>query len=239
MAGDVKRVLVTGASTGLGLGAALALAGDGHEVIAHVRSGASDHATDSDWYAVVTGDLANAEEVRAVAEQVKPLGRLDAIVHNAGVPEVEGLLAVNVLAPYLLTALLEPPARSIFLSSGLHRSGSTDLSRLDRDRISYPDTKLYVTALAMELAERWPGTASHAVDPGWVPTRMGGEGAPDDLAAGHDTQVWLATADDVSPRTGGYWRHRRIDDMHPAAADQGFRSRLIGRLEVRTGVPLP
>lgn len=145
---------------------------------------------------------------------------------------------VNTVAPYLLTALMAKPARLVHLSSSMHRTGSTDLRRLAAGSASYSDSKLWVTTLALAFASRWEGTTSHAVDPGWVPTRMGGAGAPDDLTEGHRTQVWLATHDDVTPRTGGYWYHRRTQTPHPAARDEEFQARLIRFLESHTGVPL-
>jgi NAD(P)-dependent dehydrogenase (short-subunit alcohol dehydrogenase family) len=56
--------------------------------------------------------------------------------------------------------------------------------------------------------------------------------------AGHATQVWLATADDVDPPTGGYWYHRHVQDPHPATRDVAFQTELIRALEVRTGITL-
>lgn len=70
----------------------------------------------------------------------------------------------------------------------MHR-GSTDLSRRESGTGSYSDSKLWVTVLSAAFAHRWSGTTSHAVHPGWVPTRMGGAGAPDDLTAGHERRV--------------------------------------------------
>lgn len=236
----MARVLVTGAATGLGLNAAADLAARGHEVVVHVRddSRRPGDPAGGRWAGVVTGDLSDPEQVADVARQANAGGRFDAVIHNAGVMEPHDVLAVNVLAPYLLTALLTPAGRQIFLSSGMHRGGSTDLRRLRPGAATYSDTKLWVTALSRELAVRRPGTASHAVDPGWVPTRMGGPAAPDDLRAGHETQVWLATADGVEPPTGGYWRHRRLQRPHPAVDDGTFRAALLGDLARLTGVPL-
>jgi NAD(P)-dependent dehydrogenase (short-subunit alcohol dehydrogenase family) len=132
---------------------------------------------------------------------VNAIGRMDAIIHNAGTysttgrsPTPEGhatILAVNTLAPYLLTALIERPGRLIFLSSGMHRGGTAALRDIDwierrwDASQAYSDSKLYVTALALAIARCWPDVLSHAVDPGWVPTKMGGPGAPDDLRLGH------------------------------------------------------
>ncbi|MGP4084936.1 SDR family NAD(P)-dependent oxidoreductase [Streptomyces sp. KR55] len=233
-------ILVTGASTGLGRNTANALADDGHDVVAHVRNpkrltGADDT---SRWKGVITGDLAELDEIRDVARQAGEFGRFDTVIHNAGTMHSPEEITVNTVAPYVLTALMDKPARLIYLSSSMHRTGSTDLRRLTAGTASYDDTKLWVTTLALALASRWEGTSSHAVDPGWVPTRMGGAGAPDDLAAGHQTQVWLATHHDVTPATGGYWYHQQTQTPHPASQDEEFQARLIQVLESHTGVPL-
>ncbi len=90
------------------------------------------------------------------------------------------------------------------------------------------------------MARYWPDTLSNAVDPGWVPTRMGGSHATDDLALGHDTQVWLATSDEPSAATTGkYWHHREIHTPAAAVNDTGFQDDLLGTLERITGVRLP
>lgn len=231
------RVLVTGSSSGLGLGAARALVDEGHDVVGHVRRDLPDGPEREGWSAVVHGDLSDLAQVRSVAEQTRDLEPLDAVIHNAGTTDPAHLLAVNVLAPYLLTALMARPAWLVYLSSSMHRSGSTDLGRIARGEVTYSDSKLLVTALAMAVSARWPGTVAHAVDPGWVPTRMGGSGAPDDLVAGHETQVWLATHE-VNPPTGGYWHHRRVQRAHPAVSDPAFQRRLAAVLEEITGLPL-
>ena len=81
---------------------------------------------------------------------------------------------------------------------------------------------------------------SNAVDPGWVPTRMGGPGATDDLALGHDTQVWLATSDDPAANTTGqYWYHRRTQPPAPAVHDTTFQDALLDKLTGITGERLP
>lgn len=234
-------ILITGTSTGLGLATAETLAGEGHKVVAHVRGRDSDlpHGVHGSVY----GDLSSLDEVVSVAEQAGKFGRFDAVIHNAGVYRGSRVHAVNIVAPYVLTALLAPPERAIYLSSGMHLSGSADLGGVDFDRDSgraYEDSKLYVTALAMALAERRPGAMTHVVDPGWVPTRMGGPGAPDSLEEGHRTQEWLATApaSEIRPRTGGYWFHRRTRNPHPAALDPAFRDELIGKLQAHTGFAL-
>lgn len=233
-------ILVTGASSGLGRNTANALADDGHDVVIHVRSPARltyVHGT-ARWKGVVVGDLAELDEILGVARQAAEFGRFDAVIHNAGVLHSPEAVTVNTVAPYVLTALMDKPARLIYLSSSMHRTGSTDLGQLAAGTASYADSKLWVTTLALALASRWQGTVSHAVDPGWVPTRMGGPAASDDLAAGHRTQVRLATDHDVTPGTGGYWHHERTQTPHPASQDEEFQARLIQVLENHTGVPL-
>lgn len=240
-------ILVTGASTGLGLAAARELAANGHDVVVHARR-ADRFAGEPDLGAfrdTVFADLAEQDQVVGLARRLNDLGRFDAVIHNAGVVSGPSVFAVNLVAPYLLSGLLTPPRRVIVLSSSMHATGSADLaglylSRPDRRRRPYDDSKLYATALAMALADRLPNALVHAVDPGWVPTRMGGPSAPDDLTEGHRTQTWLATADPASiePRTGGYWFHRRSRRPHPVARDPGFQSRLLRLLHTHTGIGL-
>lgn len=231
-------ILVTGASTGLGLATADALARDGHRVVLHARrpDRITDEAVADRMHALVFGDLADRDAVFDVARQANDLGRFDAVIHNAGM--IDGpVTAVNVIAPYILMASLTPPHRSIVLSSGMHRSGSPDLDRAFAGRGDYSTSKLLVTALAMWLARTTP-TLSHAVDPGWVPTRMGGRGAPDSLEEGHRTQEWLATADptELHPTTGGYWYHREARSPHPQTTDERFQAALVRRLGQVSGV---
>jgi NAD(P)-dependent dehydrogenase (short-subunit alcohol dehydrogenase family) len=233
-------ILVTGASSGLGHNTAQALVDDGHDVVVHVRNRA--RLTDADdparWKGVIVGDLADLDEIRGVAGKAGEFGRFDAVIHNAGTAHRPEAVIVNTIAPYLLTALMDKPATLVYLSSSMHRTGSTDLRRLTAGTASYDDSKLWVTTLSQAFASRWEGTASHAVDPGWVPTRMGGPGAPDDLTAGHETQAWLATNHDVNVGTGGYWYHRRAGTPHPASRDVEFQADLVRALESYTGVRL-
>src|SRR5206468_3114650 len=163
------------------------------------------------------------------------LGRMNAVIHNAGVYTGPQVLPVNIVAPYLLTALIDRPERLVYLSSGMHRGGQANLIGMDwsghRATASYSDSKLFVTTLAAAVARRCTDVFSNAVDPGWVPTKMGGPGAPDDLRLGHLTQVWLATSEDPQARTsGGYWYHQRRAEPAPSVHDQRFQDQLLEEL---------
>ncbi|WP_331548885.1 SDR family NAD(P)-dependent oxidoreductase [Propionicimonas sp.] len=239
-------MLVTGSADGLGRAAADALLTAGHDVVVHVRNRDrldAVHPLRDRGAQVVVGDLAHLEQARDVAKQANALGRMDAVIHNAGVYTGAAVLPVNVVAPYALSMLMHRPDRLVYLSSGAHRGGRPELSGLDWDggRVtgSYADSKLFVTAFALALARLWPGVLSNAVDPGWVPTRMGGPNATDDLRLGHVTQEWLATSDDPAALTsGGYWHHQHRSQPHPSAGDEAFQARLLDSLASFTGIPL-
>ena len=167
---------------------------------------------------------------------------MDAVIHNAGVYTGPAVMPVNVVAPYALTMLMHRPDRMVYLSSGAHRSGRPQLTGLDwaggRVTGSYSDSKLFVTTLSVALARQWPEVLSNAVDPGWVPTRMGGPNAPDDLRLGHVTQEWLATSDDPDALTsGGYWHHQHRSQPHTSAHDERFQGELLDALAGFTGIP--
>jgi NAD(P)-dependent dehydrogenase (short-subunit alcohol dehydrogenase family) len=242
----MARVFVTGSADGLGRAAARTLLEDGHAVVVHVRDAdrlaAVRDLVDRGATAVV-GDLSDQRQTRGVADQVNDLGPMDAVIHNAGVIRGPQVLPVNVVAPYLLTALIDRPPRLVYLSSGMHRGGRASLDGMDwagrRTTGSYSDSKLLVTTLAFAIARLWEDVLSNAVDPGWVPTKMGGRGAPDDLRLGHLTQEWLATSDDADARTsGGYWYHQRRDEPAAAVADERFQDRLLDALADVTGTRL-
>src|SRR6516165_5671113 len=131
---EMARVFITGSSDGLGLTAAKVLIEQGHEVVVHGRNdGRSQDALAAAPLArgAVTGDLSTIAGARVVADQVNKLGHFDAVIHNAGIgyregrveiePGVPSVFTVNVLAPYVLTALIKRPDRLVYVSSGTHR----------------------------------------------------------------------------------------------------------------------
>jgi NAD(P)-dependent dehydrogenase (short-subunit alcohol dehydrogenase family) len=254
----MARVFITGSTDGLGRAAARALIDEGHQVVLHARSrerATAVAALASRSAGVVVGDLSSAIETRRVADQVNVIGRMDAIIHNAGISSTNGrsptqeghatILAVNTLAPYILTALIERPRRLVYVSSSMHRGGAGSLRDIDwierrwNSTRAYSESKLYVTALASAVARHWPDVLSNAVDPGWVPTKMGGAGAPDDLEMGYLTQTWLAVSDDPTAAVSGrYWHHRRAQAPATEVSDARFQDQLSAKLAELTGMSL-
>jgi NAD(P)-dependent dehydrogenase (short-subunit alcohol dehydrogenase family) len=256
----VARILVTGSTDGLGLLAARQLLDDRHEVVLHARDErrADDvRAAETRAETVLVGDLASLDDVRELADRANKTGRFDAVIHNAAVgyqerhrretaDGVEHVFAVNVLAPYLLTALLTRPDRLVWMSSGMHQDGTTSMDdpqwtrRRWNGAQAYSDSKLWDLVLAFGVARRWHDVLSNAVDPGWVPTRMGGPGAPEDLEQGAATQAWLAVSDDPEATvTGGYFYHRRERTPLRAAKRAALQDALIAHCAELTGTPLP
>lgn len=243
----MPRILITGSADGLGRATAETLLAEGHRVVVHARSEERLHAVQDlldRGASAVIGDLSDFEQTRSVADQANQIGRFDAVIHNAGVYSGREVLPVNVVAPYVLTALVKKPARLVYLSSGMHTGGHPNLEGLDwlgrQKSASYSDSKLFVTTLALAIARLWPDVITSAVDPGWVPTKMGGPNAPDDLRLGHLTQEWLATSKDPEALvTGGYWHHQRRVQPHSTSTDEAFQGALLERLEQATGIVLP
>jgi NAD(P)-dependent dehydrogenase (short-subunit alcohol dehydrogenase family) len=252
----VSRIFITGSTDGLGRAAAGVLMDDGHEVVLHARTreraaALSDLAPGA--AGVVIGDLSSAAETREVADQVNEIGWMDSVIHNAAVflepsrsatPEGHAkTLAVNTLAPYMLTALIDRPDRLIYLSSGMHHAGAGSLRDIDwtarrwNASQAYSESKLHVAALALTLARTWPDVFSNAIDPGWVPTKMGGPTATDDLEMGYLTQTWLAVSNDPAATvSGGYWYHRQRQEPEAEARDPDFQDQLVDRLAALTGL---
>jgi hypothetical protein len=94
--------------------------------------------------------------------------------------------------------------------------------------------------LAFAIARRWADVLSNALEPGWVPTRMGGPGAPDDMDEAHVTQAWLAAGDDPKAQvTGKYFHHLKRMEPNPQANNPALANRLIAICTEISGVALP
>lgn len=254
----MARVFITGSSDGLGLMAARLLIGQGHEVVLHGRNEGRSRdalAAAAGAAGAVSGDLSTIAGARTVADQVNKLGHLDAVIHNAGVgyrggrvevePGVPSVFAVNVLAPYILTALIERPERLVYVSSGTHRGVRPRMDdllwtkRTWSGSSAYAESKLCDVLLAFAIARRWKEVKANALEPGWVATKMGGPSAPDDLHEGCVTQAWLATSEDELARSsGGYFYHQRPRAPNPIAADLRTQEELLAECGRISGLRL-
>jgi NAD(P)-dependent dehydrogenase (short-subunit alcohol dehydrogenase family) len=250
----MTKIFITGSADGLGLLAAKALISLGHQVVLHARNAERAGQVPEQVPGaahILTADLSSMEETRVLASKANALGTFDAVIHNAAVYKIpdsrtaEGLpviFAVNSIAPYILTCLMHKPARLIYLSSDMHLQGNArldNLKDLTQNRISYSDTKLHDLMLAFAVARKYLGIYSNAVHPGWVPTKMGGPGAPDDLQKGFETQVWLAASNEPEATvTGRYFHHKRKAHYLSAANDVAVQEQLLTACAEITGLAL-
>jgi NAD(P)-dependent dehydrogenase (short-subunit alcohol dehydrogenase family) len=255
----MSRIFISGSSTGLGLMAADLLVGKGHSVVLHARNAKRAEEAYQELpraEAIMVGDIETIAGAKDLAAQVNALGRFDAVIHNAAVGYREGhrvtadglphVFAINTLSAYILTALIERPKRLVYLSSGMHRHADANLDdilwkkRRWNGSTAYAESKLHDAMLAFAIARRWPDVFSNALEPGWVPTKMGGSGAPDDMDQAHLTQAWLAAGDDTKADvTGQYFYHLKRMEPNPQSHDVALQDRLIVICKEISGVPLP
>ena len=200
------------------------------------------------------------EQVRALAARLAALPRIDALVNNAGLVVArrqltadgfELSLAVNHLAPFLLTNLLRPalaasaPARVVTVSSIAHRAALLSLDDLQLERrylamLAYANSKLANVLFTRALARRLDGTGvtANCLHPGTVRTRFGDTGAPwlrlglsvgggllKTPESGARTVVYLASAPEVAGQTGGYYVNARRRRPSRRARDDSLADR--------------
>ncbi len=239
-----QTVCVTGSTDGIGLATASLLLSQGHRVLVHARSEErgrpvleqlkeAGSPADVD---LVVADLAELGQVRALAERLRQEG-LDVLIHNAGVwvrgdmPTVtadgfEATFGINVLAPHLLTALLQDhvSSRVLWLGSGTAASGKLKPSAMGGERgarQAYADSKAADVALAQAWDRRLTGARrSVAVDPGWVETKLASNGAPGHVDDSADSLAWLCSSD---VGEAPYWKGREPIAVPPKLRDPGLQ----------------
>ncbi|KAK7177629.1 hypothetical protein DPSP01_002400 [Paraphaeosphaeria sporulosa] len=255
----MARILITGSSDGLGSIVAQRLVARGHSVVLHARNPA--RAQDairacSGAETVVTGDLSSIEDTKKLANDVNKLGIFDCVIHNAGLfrspysetaDGIPPLAAVNTLAPYILTCLITRPKRLVFVSSDMHQSGDGSLEDIlwqqrgekGYDPIkAYRASKVHAVIFAKAFARRWPEVKSNSLDPGWVPTKMGGANASGDTEAAVATYVMLAEGEEVNAqRSGIYYNPGPTEGRAQASTDdETVQERLLQICADFTGI---
>ncbi|KAF2222236.1 putative daunorubicin C-13 ketoreductase [Elsinoe ampelina] len=253
----MSRVLITGSSDGLGLVAAQKLISQGHRVTLHARnqqraSEAQEQAPGAE--AVLISDISTVNGMKQLATEANKTGAFDTVLYNAGIgysqpykkteDGVSMVFAVNSLAPYVLTALMDRPKRLVFTSSELHSGGDGSLKdvawtsgRQWNGFQAYCDSKLHNVIFAFAAARHWADVQSDAVDPGWVQTKMGGSGAPGTADQGADTLTWLASGNGAV--SGQLYKARKVSKPHKAAQDVNKQEEFLGICEQLSGVRLP
>lgn len=258
----MSRIFITGSSDGIGAVSAGKLIAGGHRVVLHARN--AQRAEDAvkacpGAEAVLTGDLSRISDTRALAQKVNELGPFDAIVHNAGIglgqsytTTEDGLAStfhVNSLAPYILTCLINKPKRLVYVSSSLHNSGDASLKDITWEARgskgfggyqAYCDTKLQNGLLALAVARKWKDVKSNFVDPGWVPTKLGGQGAPEDIDLAGDNIAWLAAGEGKATQVSGrYFKSRTERKPKTAVDDTSKQDHLMSEYARISGIELP
>ena len=240
----MARIFITGSADGLGQLAAKELVAQGHQVLLHARNetrGQEAIHQVPGAEGVVAADLGSIDETKRLASEVNALGNFDAVIHNAALYQAAGedIFAVNTLAPYILTCLIRKPQRLVYMSSSMHTGGRSRLESFKNGTsdITYSDSKLHVLMLCFAVSRHRPDLYANALDPGWVPTKMGGPGAPDDLQKGYETQVWLAASDDEQAKVNGkYFHHKKVTEHNPEADDIELQERFLSVCGGITGV---
>ena len=267
---ESKVVLITGGTSGIGRAAATALAAMGAEVVVTGRSrergeSAVEEIRDTSGngrVSLMLADLAVQAEVRGLAEEFRErYDRLDVLVNNAGIIQskrtetpdgIELTLAVNHLAPFLLTNLLldllkkSAPSRIITVSSEARRGAKIDFEDLQSERRYRPFkvygmTKLANILFTYELAERLEGTGvvANSLHPGGVNTNFGNNNrsfgtlifrafkpfmrTPEQ---GADTVVYLAVSPEAGKMTGRYLTDRKVVSSFEDPHDEVMQKRL-------------
>ncbi|QOP41386.1 SDR family NAD(P)-dependent oxidoreductase [Sulfurimonas marina] len=234
-------IFITGSTDGLGLLAAKELIRLGHEVVLHARSKKrlEEVANALPKSAkVLVADLSNMQEVKHLAKELNTLGSFDTIIHNAGVYQApkDLIFKVNVLAPFILSSLLNKPKQMIFINSNMHPHGSISFENLSLESgVDYSTSKLQLLMLALAIGRRVPELYLNSVDPGWVPTKMANYSAPDSLEEGSATQVWLASSQDADLNKK-YFYHMKEAAYDSKADNIAAQDQLIKKCEEMSGV---
>ncbi|KAF4463960.1 Short chain dehydrogenase [Fusarium albosuccineum] len=250
------RVFITGSSDGIGQAAAKVLAEQGHQVVLHARNAdraASAQAAVPKAAAVLVGDLSSITETKKLAQEANAAGPFDTIVHNAGIgygstssrqitsDKISAVFAVNTLAPYILTCLMDKPAsRLLFMSSDSHYGGDETLRNATQSH-SYSDSKLQDVMLAKAFARRWGDLQVLSMHPGWVRTKMGGMAAPGGIdKPAKALAAWAAGEGPLAKvKSGAFVTTSREDSVHSGAENEAKQEELLDICKQVSGCSVP
>jgi NAD(P)-dependent dehydrogenase (short-subunit alcohol dehydrogenase family) len=216
-----RVALVSGASRGIGAEIARELAAE-HGFLVFAGARKQDDVERTDGIEPIELDVTHQETIDAARERIEAdVGRLDALVNNAGVygdpvgaaeydlERAHEVLEVNTFGPWRMIEAFLPLLRNSSQPRIVNvSSGAGQLSDMNGGRAAYRVSKAGLNALTRTLAsdERW--LKVNTMCPGWVRTDMGGSAAPKSVEEGADTAVWLVTLPDDGP-TGGFFRDRK------------------------------
>ncbi|RKK83332.1 hypothetical protein BFJ71_g14954 [Fusarium oxysporum] len=184
----MARILITGSADGFGIVAARQLVQRNHEVYLHARN--AQHAADAKAQCpgvagVFIADLSLVSETKRLAKEANAVRTFNAIIYNASMlyrpfrrtpnTRLPAIVAINVLAPYILTCLLTPPKRLVYIASQLHKDANTDVKDIFwlergeaqfKDYPAYCNSKLHVILLTNAVARRFKDISVLSVHPG-------------------------------------------------------------------------
>lgn len=256
----MAKIFITGSSDGIGQAGAKLLADQGNKVFLHARNqerAKQAQAAVPNAEGVIIGDISTIAGAKETAAEANKAGPFDTVIHNAGLgpsnadrKTADGLqstFAVNSLAPYILTSLMQKPKRLLYLSSGLHSGGDDSLkdvgwqNRKFEAFQAYGDSKLHDVMLANAVARRWPDVQSCSMDPGWIATKMGGSGAPGQTStpgkAIYEYAIGQSTI--TGDRSGVYFNPQGARAPHKGATDTKKQDEFMKICEEISGVSFP
>lgn len=249
------RIFVTGSSDGIGLRAAKLLAENGHQVTLHARNAdraeTARSAVPSSEH-VLIADLRRVAEIKKLAQDANATGTFDAIIHNAGIgygstssreitaDGISAVFAVNTLAPYILTCLMEKPkARILYMSSDSHYGGDATLKDCTQSH-SYSNSKLHDVMLANAFARRWEGVQVVFMHPGWVRTKMGGAAPSSAKTPAKALSLWAVGDGPLAKlQSGAFFTTDGEDTPHRGAGDVSKQEELLKICKKISGVTAP
>lgn len=273
----MKTIVLTGANSGIGKEAALSLAGAGHNVLMLCRDSEKSHLalaeikakTKNDAVSLISVDLSEQSSIRSAAKQIKKQRKkIDVLVNNAGIykakrtettENIEMTLAVNHLAPFLLSQLLmkeleaSGTGRIINVVSALYKNGTIDFEDLMlknnyKAGRAYANSKLACTLCTIELARRVRGLGitANALHPGVLLTDIARDYPRfimvllglilERPCKGGERIAYLACSDEVKKVTGKYFNKEKTEALTVSAQEHDNTERLWKISEKLTGI---